>query len=253
MPGIGIGIGLGFRRPKGWMAEMLSLQPAALYFGANVTPGTPPAVASWLDLSGRGWSVTQSTAGDQPALVTGAAADAYLDVDNDDGSNGKRLNFPAAFCTALSGATEATVAIAWRPTDDSNGTLLSGDAFDFAIHKTGGLAPGLFVGGVGNYATAAAVTNGTDYVHIFRYYGAGSTQALRARIWTNGTEITPTRSGTIPTSIPTITDACLGRQTIDSTPVDARFYAVAIILRALETATEIPRLDLALRRGLLFY
>jgi hypothetical protein len=224
-----------------------TLTPVAWYWKNHWTLNGSD-VSQWDDLSSNARHATQSTADDQPAGVDDT--DDYCDFDNDDGTNGDALACNAAFA-ALSGLAGAAVLTAYQRSDTSTGTLFVGDTSDLAYLCVTTAASRVYVGGAYvNYAAASASTN---YVDLVYYDGTQATNTTKVRLWRDGSELTSTAdSGTVPTTLPTMTAGQFGRGGASTNPFDGRLY-LSIILGYTPTAAQLTTLNDLAKVLLAFY
>ena len=132
-----------------------------------------------------------------------------------DGSN-DYVSFAGDADLALSGASAATLA-GWINVSNTttNQHLCGANASVFSGELWGSANVIYLEMGAGNFFTASNyrtyITQG-DWHHIaFVFDGSGSTNAERAKIYVDGTSLSGTYTGTMPTTIPSITNWYLGK------------------------------------------
>jgi len=132
-----------------------------------------------------------------------------------DGSN-DYVSFAGDADLALSGASAATLAGWINVSDTSTNQHLCGANASVFSGELWGSANVIYLEmGAGNFFTASNyrtyITQG-DWHHIaFVFDGSGSTNADRAKIYVDGSSISGAYTGTIPTTIPSITNWYLGK------------------------------------------
>lgn len=215
-----------------------AFSPAVFYYngftidGANAEAGDQ--ISQWTDLSGNGRHATQSTQDDQPTIAT-VGPEYRLTFDAADGSNGDALTAPIA---PYSNASALTTFVAMRR---KNRTAQHDIWCSAAAHwrgwfsTTGSDAIRLFASTTA-YAVLTAVWLNTDHVMCVRFDGGQVDNATRLRGWVDNVEQTMTYTGTIPSSIASITSFQLGRNGATSTPASVDYYLYLVFASALSDA-----------------
>lgn len=210
-------------------------------------------LSQWSDLSGFGYNATQATPDDQPTLGVTADGDYYLDLDNDDGSNGDGMAANAA-ALALANKTACTVAVALRRLELAPqriihcglGIMLQSNAGNMIFHAR------TDVGWV--QGTAPAVN--TDALIVGWFDGSQAQAADRAKIYRNGVDATTGGNGSVATSLGATTTMQIGRHgNAVNEPFDGRLYSVTIVPSLVPAADILKggRFDSILRRAHRWY